>query len=323
MTRYVAARLGESLALLLAMSFVIYLLIGLMPGDPADMLIAADPRITSADIARIKALYGLDQPLYARYFAWLQSALGGDFGNSRLHLRPVLEVMGPFLLNSLLLMGASFVLSVAIALPAGVYAAVNPRSKIDHAINLMCFAGISLPVFWLALMLMMIFSVSLGLLPAGGVATPGDGSLSDRLLHLVLPVATLTLTSIGHYTRFVRAAMIETLRQDYIRTARAKGASPARVVWGHALRNALIPVVTILALSFGSLFSGALVTETMFAYPGMGKMIYDAVMGNDYNLALIGLLFATLVTLLCNLAADVSYVWLDPRISYASGEARR
>jgi peptide/nickel transport system permease protein len=323
MTRYVAARLGESLALLLAMSFAIYLLIGLMPGDPADMLIAADPRVTSADVARIKALYGLDQPLYARYFAWLQSALGGDFGNSRLHLRPVLEVMGPFLLNSLLLMGASFILSVAIALPAGVYAAVNPRSKVDHAINMLCFAGISLPVFWLALMMMMVFSVSLGLLPAGGVATPGDGGLSDRLLHLVLPVATLTLSSIGHYTRFVRAAMIETLRQDYIRTARAKGASPARVVWGHALRNALIPVVTILALSFGSLFSGALVTETMFAYPGMGKMIYDAIMGNDYNLALIGLLFATLVTLLGNLAADVSYVWLDPRISYASGEARR
>ncbi len=323
MTRYIALRLGESLVVLLVMSFAIYLLIGLMPGDPSDMLIAADPRITSADIARIKALYGLDQPLYARYSAWLTSALGGDFGNSRLHLRPVLDVMGPFLANSLLLMGASFLLSVAIALPAGVYAAIKPHSKLDHAINLLCFAGISLPVFWLALMLMMAFSVALGLLPAGGVATPGDGSFTDRLLHLILPVITLTISSIGHYTRFVRAAMIETLRQDYIRTARAKGASPARVVWGHALRNALIPVVTVLALSFGSLFSGALVTETMFAYPGMGKMIYDAIMGNDYNLALVGLLFATLVTLLGNLIADLAYVWLDPRISYASGEARR
>jgi peptide/nickel transport system permease protein len=323
MTRYVALRLGESLAVLLVMSFVIYLLIGLMPGDPADLLIAGDPRITSADVARIKALYSLDQPLYSRYAAWLSSALGGDFGNSRLHLRPVLDVMGPFLANSLLLMGASFILSVAIALPAGVYAAIKPHSKLDHAINLMCFAGISLPVFWLALMLMMAFSVSLGILPAGGVATPGDGSFHDRLLHLILPVLTLTVSSIGHYTRFVRAAMIETLRQDYIRTARAKGASPARVVWGHALRNALIPVVTVLALSFGSLFSGALVTETMFSYPGMGKMIYDAIMGNDYNLALVGLLFATLVTLIGNLVADLAYVWLDPRISYASGEARR
>ena len=197
MTRFIALRLGESLAVLLVMSFAIYLLIGLMPGDPSDMLIAADPRITSADIARIKALYGLDQPLYARYSAWLSSALGGDFGNSRLHLRPVLDVMGPFLANSLLLMGASFLLSVAIALPAGVYAAIKPHSKLDHAINLLCFAGISLPVFWLALMLMMAFSVALGLL------------------------------------------------------------------------------------------------------------------------------FATLVTLLGNLIADLAYVWLDPRISYASGEARR
>jgi peptide/nickel transport system permease protein len=323
MTRYIAARLGESLALLLVMSFAIYLLIGLMPGDPADMLIAADPHITSADVARIKALYGLDQPLWSRYLAWLGAALTGDFGNSRLHLRPVLEVMGPFLLNSLVLMGASFLLSVVIALPAGVYAATKPHSRLDHAINLLCFAGISLPVFWLALMLMTVFAVSLGILPAGGIATPGDGSLSDRLAHLVLPVATLTLSSIGHYTRFVRAAMIETLRQDYIRTARAKGASPARVVWRHALRNALIPVVTILALSFGTLFSGALVTETMFAYPGMGKMIYDAIMGNDYNLALVGLLFATLVTLLANLAADLAYAWLDPRISYTTGEARQ
>lgn len=323
MTRAVALRIGECLAVLLIMSFVIYLLIGLMPGDPADMMIAGDPRITSADVARIKALYGLDQPLWSRYTAWLGSALSGNFGSSRLHLRPVLDVMGPFLANSLLLMGASFVLSIVIALPAGVYAAIKPHSKLDHVINLLCFAGISLPVFWLALMLMMAFSVALGILPAGGVATPGDGSFQDRFLHLILPVITLTLSSIGHYTRFVRAAMIETLRQDYIRTARAKGASPARVVWGHALRNALIPVVTVLALSFGGLFSGALVTETMFAYPGMGKMIYDAIMGNDYNLALVGLLFATLVTLIGNLLADLAYVWLDPRISYATGEARQ
>ncbi|HEY4135039.1 MAG TPA: ABC transporter permease [Alphaproteobacteria bacterium] len=323
MTRYVSTRLIESLLVLLVMSFVIYMLIGLMPGDPADMMIAGDPHITSADVARIKALYGLDQPLYSRYLAWLGSVLSGNFGSSRLHLRPVLDVMGPFLANSLLLMGLSFSLSVAIAIPAGVYAALKPHSKLDNAINMLCFAGISVPVFWLALMLMMMFAVKLGWLPAGGISTPGIGGVADRLSYLALPVATLTLSNIGHYTRFMRAAMIETLRQDYVRTARAKGAGPSRVVWRHAFRNALIPVVTILALSFGSLFSGALVTETMFAYPGMGKMIYDAVMGNDYNLALVGLLFATLLTLGGNLLADLAYAWLDPRISYGSGEARR
>jgi peptide/nickel transport system permease protein len=138
---------------------------------------------------------------------------------------------------------------------------------------------------------------------------------------MALPVLTLTIASIGGYTRFMRAAMMETLRQDYIRTARAKGAGWARVVLKHALRNALIPVVTIMALSFGTLFSGALITETMFAFPGMGRLIYDSIMGNDFNLALVGLLFATLVTLLANLAADLGYAWLDPRITYRRGRA--
>lgn len=322
MTRFIAGRIGESLIVLLVMSFVVYLLIGLMPGDPVDLMIAGDPKLTSADIARLKAVYGLDQPLSDRYLAWLGAAITGDFGNSRLHVRAVTEVMGPFLVNTVVLMGASFVLSVAIAIPAGVLAALRPHSKLDHSINLLCFAGISIPVFWLALMGMMVFSVWLGILPASGVATVGDGSLGDRLLHLVLPTVTLTVFSIGHYTRYVRAAMMETLRQDYIRTARAKGAARARILWRHALPNALIPVITIMALSFGSLFSGALVTETMFAYPGMGKMIYDAIMGNDYNLALIGLLFATLLTLAGNLLADIAYAWLDPRISYGGGEAR-
>jgi peptide/nickel transport system permease protein len=165
-------------------------------------------------------------------------------------------------------------------------------------------------------MLSLVVAVALGVLPAGGIATVGDGGWADRARHLVLPVATLALASTGGHLRYVRAAMIETLRQDYIRTARAKGAGELRILLGHALRNALIPVITVVALSFGSLFSGALVTETMFAYPGMGKLIYDAVMGNDFNLALAGLLLATAMTLLANLAADIAYAAADPRISY-------
>jgi len=163
----------------------------------------------------------------------------------------------------------------------------------------------------------LLFAVTLGWLPAGGVHAVGDGSLGNRALHLVLPVLTLTLLTVGSVLRFTRSAMLETLRQDYVRTARAKGLSPWGVVVGHALRNAMIPVVTIIALNFGTLFSGGLIVETMFAYLGMGKMIYDAIIGNDFNLALIGLLFATLLTLLSNLGADMVYAWLDPRISYA------
>jgi peptide/nickel transport system permease protein len=280
-------------------------------------MISADPRLTSNDIARLKSLYGLDRPLLARYAAWAGAALGGDFGYSRLFAQPTITaLLGP-LGNTAALMGASFVLGLALAFPLGIAAARRPGSAADRLVNLFCFAGVSVPPFWLALLLILLFAVTLNWLPAGGVATVGDGGLADRARHLALPVATLTIASLAGYARFLRAALIEAMRQDYIRTARAKGNSERRVLLAHALRNALNPVVTVVALSFGSLFSGALITETMFAYPGMGKLIYDAVMGNDYNLALAALLFATLVTLVANLAADVAYAGLDPRISLA------
>jgi peptide/nickel transport system permease protein len=316
MIRFLTLRIVEILVVLAIMSFVIYALIGLMPGDPIDLMITANPKLTAADIIRLKAAYGIDQPLIGRYLAWLGAVLQGDLGFSRLYSQPSIAILLPRLGNSSLLMGASFVLALAIGLPAGIAAARRPGSVLDHAINIACFAGISVPSFWLALMLILVFAVALGWFPAGGLATIGDGGIVDRAQHLVLPVATLTLASIGGYTRSMRAAMAEALRQDFVRTARAKGAGERRVVLHHALRNAMIPVVTVVALSFGTLFSGALITETMFAYPGMGKLIFDAVMGNDYNLALAGLLFATLVTLLANLAADVAYAWLDPRITY-------
>jgi len=315
-TRFILTRLLQVLAVLAVMSFVIYALIGLMPGDPIDQMLTADPHLTAADAARLKALYGLDRPLAERYLAWARSALAGDFGYSRLYATPAVAALMPRLGNTALLMLSSFVLALAIALPLGAAAAQRPGSALDAAANLLSFAGMSIPPFWFALVLILVFAVVLGWLPAGGVATIGDGGVIDRARHLALPVATLTVASIGTYLRFMRAAMIEALRQDYVRTARAKGASEQRVVWGHAFRNALVPVITVVALSFGSLFSGALITETMFAYPGMGKLIYDAILGNDFNLALAGLLFATLLVLLSNLAADIAYAAADPRITY-------
>jgi peptide/nickel transport system permease protein len=298
------------------MSFVIYALIGLMPGDPVDLMISADPKMTSADAARLRALYGLDRPILERYGNWLISATQGDFGFSRLHAKPVLEVLLPALGKTTLLLGLSFLLSVVLGLFLGLAAAVRPYSRTDYVVNLVAFAGISMPPFWLGLLLIIVFAVVLGVLPAGGVPTGGEGGIWAQAKYLVLPVANLTLASVGGHTRYVRAAMIETLRQDFIRTARSKGVGRARVVFKHALRNALIPVVTIVALNFGALFSGALITETIFAFPGMGKLIFDAIMGNDFNLALVALLFATLLTLVGNLAADVTYAWLDPRIAY-------
>ena len=316
MIRFAAIRLGEIAALLALMSFVIYGLIGLMPGDPIDLMRSADPRMSAADVARLRAVYGIDRPLPARYLAWGGGALVGELGYSRLFAAPVTAVVLPRLGNSLLLMGSSFVLALTLALALGTIAARHPDSRLDDAINLFCFAGVSIPTFWLALVLILVFAAGLGWLPASGVATAGAGDVADRLRHLVLPVATLTLASVGGYTRYVRAAMRDALAQDHIRTARAKGASEARVIFRHAMRSALIPVTTILALSFGGLVSGALVTETMFAYPGMGKLIFDAVMGNDYNLALAALLLAAVTAMLANLGADLAYAWLDPRVSY-------
>ncbi len=314
MISYIGQRLFESAIVLLVMSFVIYGLIGLMPGDPIDLMIQADPELTSADAERLRALHGLDRPIHERYLAWLDKAVEGDFGYSRQFAAPVLDILLPRLANTAVLMGLSFLLALAIALPAGLIAANRPRGLIDHSINLFAFAGISVPPFWLAILMIILFAVVLRWLPAGGMGDSGDPL--DLLRHAILPVSALALVTVGGIIRFVRAATIEALRQDYIRTAQAKGVSRTGVITGHALRNAMIPVTTILALNFGSLFSGALITETMFGWLGMGKTIFDAIQTNDYNLALVGLLFATLTTLLANILADLVYAWLDPRISY-------
>lgn len=318
MARYLAERLLHSALILLVMSFIVYGLIGLMPGDPADLMISANPRMTSEDAARLRALYGLDQPIIERYGRWLRSALAGDLGYSRLHALPVINVLLPALANTAVLMGMSFALSIALALPAGFAAAARPYSRLDYTLNFIAFAGISVPSFWLALILIMIFAVALGWLPAGGMTIAGG--FGDQVRHMILPVLNLTLASAGSQIRYARAAMIDTLRQDHIRTARAKGLSERRVVIAHALRNAMIPMITIIGLDFGYLFSGALVTETLFAYPGMGKLIFDSIMGNDFNLALVALLFATIVTLTGNVLADIGYVLLDPRISFRESE---
>jgi peptide/nickel transport system permease protein len=317
MTRYILRRVLQAMVVLLVMSLVIYSLIGLMPGDPLDIMIANNPGATPEVVAHLRALYGLDQPLMLRYWHWLIAALSGDFGYSRSHSQPVLEVLVPALAQTCKLMIVSFVVSVVLSFVLGIIAALKPGGWLDGVINLVAFAGISVPVFWLALMMILIFAVKLHWFPASGTANIDDGGFADQARHLVMPVITLALATTGGFIRYVRASMIEVMRMDHVRTARAKGAKEARVVLVHAFRNALIPVVTVMALSFGTLFNGALLTETMFAQPGMGKMIYDAILANDFNLALTGLLFATLVTLLSNLLADLAYGWLDPRISVA------
>ncbi|MBI3445741.1 MAG: ABC transporter permease [Magnetospirillum sp.] len=311
MSRAVALRLFQSLLVLLVMSFVIYGLMGLMPGDPIDLMIAGDPRLTGEDAVRLKALYGLDRPWTERWLRWLAQMCQGELGYSRLYGRPVWESMAPALVNSATLMLSSLGLALILALPLGIMASLRPDGILDRLVNLLSFASVSVPVFWLGLMLIVVFAVLLGWLPAGGMEEVGGG---DRLRHLILPVSALALAGIGQLARHMRAAMMAEAASDYMRTARAKGCGPARMVLSHQLRNALLPIVTIVALEIGGLFSGALITETVFAWPGMGRLIYEAVMGNDFNLALSGLLLATAMTLAGSILADIAYTRLDPRI---------
>src|SRR5260370_10892679 len=312
MGRYLASRAVETVVTLVLMSVVVYLLIGLMPGDPIDLMIAGDPKMTSADAARLRAVYGIDKPLLDRYLAWAGQALQGNFGYSRTFSQPVLSVLWPRLLNTLLLEVLAFALATAIALPLGIWAANRPRSRADYLINLLCFAGISIPSFWLALLLITLFAVTLGWLPSGGMAeirpdTAWATALVERLRFLALPVATLTVVQLGTYTRFMRGAMIEALRQDYIRTARAKAAPEHPVLWRPAFANALAPVLTILALSFGGLFSGALITETLFAWPAMGKAISQAMLHTVPDLPLLGVLAATFPPLAATPLSRLAY----------------
>ncbi|MEZ0262089.1 MAG: ABC transporter permease [Alphaproteobacteria bacterium] len=301
-------RLLQALATLLAVSFLVYILIGLMPGDPVDLMAMGNPRMTPEDAARLRELYGLDQPLVARYGRWLAAALGGDLGYSRVYNLPVLEVIGPRFLNTGILLGVSLLLTAMAALPLGVLAARKKGSWVDRAINVFCLAGISLPHFWLGLLLICLFAVKLQWLPASAELEPAS---------MVLPVMTLALSGLAVYVRHLRAAMGDALKADHIRTARAKGCSDARVTWNHAFKNALPPVITIFMLDLGTLFSGALTVETVFAFPGMGKLMFDAVMGNDYNLALAGFLILSAFVLTANFLADMLYALLDPRVSYA------
>jgi len=314
MLRYTISRLLQAVIVILVMSLLLYMLIGLMPGDPVENMLEGNPSLTPAVVAQMRALYGVDQPLYIRYGHWLYSALQGDFGYSSVYFRPVLVVLGPAVLQTAKLLVATQVISIPLAMFLGALAARKPGGWMDNFVSLFAFASISLPGFWTSLILIIVFAVKLGWLPASGTPLMTDAALSQQLLHMILPVTVLTFFHVGPLVRYVRASMIETLNSDFIRTARAKGLSETTVLVRHALRNALIPLVTVLALSFGTLFSGALVVETIFGMLGMGKVIYDAISNIDFNLALVGLLLATIVTLLSSLLADLAYAWLDPRI---------
>lgn len=313
---YIIKRVAQALPLLLGVTVISFLIMHAAPGGPLSMY-AMNPKVSAADIARIRAALGLDLPLHQQYWKWLTSLLRGNWGYSFSSGLPVAKMIAQRLPATLQLMLASFVLSVAIALPVGILSAIRRYSALDYSVTVLSFAGVSLPVFWFGLMMMLLFSVKLRLLPSSGMFTIGMGaSISDRIRHLIMPVAVLSMASIASWSRYMRSSMLEVIRQDYIQTARAKGLAEKVVIYKHALKNAMIPVITVMGIQIPLFFTGAVITETIFAWPGMGRLYYAAVLQRDYSLLMGILTISASLVIIFNLLADISYALFDPRIKY-------
>jgi peptide/nickel transport system permease protein len=313
--RYVVRRLLLLVPVLLGVSVIIFMVLHLAPGDAAEIMLGS--QATQADLERLRAELGLTQPLYVQYVHWVGLVARGDLGRSIWMKRPVLdEVLGRFK-ATLVLTGAALVLSTAAGLALGIASAIRPNSLLDRLSAVASLFGASMPVFWLGIVLMVVFALWLGWLPASGMFAPyGGGDLRDLLVHLALPAVTLAAASVTIIARLTRSTMLETLGQDYIRTARAKGVVERAVVLRHGLKNALIPIVTVVGVQAGYLLGGAVLTETVFAWPGVGTLMVQGILARDFPLVQGCVLVVALSFVLINLAVDLLYAWLDPRIRY-------
>jgi peptide/nickel transport system permease protein len=311
--RHAGRRIAQAAPLLLLVSVGAFAVMHLAPGGPTTAY-AHNPLVDGAQIAAIRRSMGLDDPLPVQYVKWLSSLLRGSWGYSLADGRPVLTVILERAPATLLLMTASFAIALTLAVPLGVVAAVRQRSKLDHALTFASFFIWAMPVFWLGLMAQFVLSVHLHLFPVAGIHSTDAGDPLDLAHHLALPALVLGLGSIASWSRYLRSSLLEALGQPYMATARAKGNSERQAMVRHALRNAIIPLVTIVGLDIPHLFTGAVVTETVFAWPGMGRLFYESLVARDYPVEM-GLLMVTAALIIAgNLAADLTYAALDPRI---------
>lgn len=308
-------RLVGTLPLLLGVSLLLFGVLHLAPGGPLDVY-ADNPSVSPEALAQMRTAFGLDQPLPVQYVSWVTAFFTGEWGYSIRTARPVTQEIAERIGPTLILGGTSFVLSLLIALPLGIVSAVRRYSGVDYVITFLSFLGVSMPVFWLALMLQLLFSVQWRLLPSAGIQTIGSDSVLDLLHHLILPACILAFASVAGWSRYMRSSMVEVLAQDYVRTARAKGLTGGRVVYGHALRNALIPIITVVALDFATILSGAVITETIFAWPGIGRLFIESMNGRDYPVLMALMMAGSFALILSNLLADLAYAAVDPRIRY-------
>ena len=312
MGKYILKRILIAIPVLIGITIIDYAIMCLA-GSPLEMM--QGPRVSEAALQAKEIAMGLDKPIYVQYFVWLKQLLQGNMGYSIKSYQSVAAMIGSHIGPTLLLMGASMVLSFVIAIPAGIYSAIKQYSKGDYAVVTVSFLGSSIPGFFLSLLLIYIFTVKLGWLPSSGMTTLGtDGGFVDVLKHMIMPVMVLAFSLAGSNIRYIRSAMLEILQQDYLRTARAKGIGRTKVIYKHALRNALIPIVTIFGMQIPMLFGGAVIIEQIFSWPGLGLLTMTAISDRDYPVIMGVCLLSAIVVLVANLVTDIVYALVDPTI---------
>jgi peptide/nickel transport system permease protein len=321
---YVLKRLLQSIPLAFFVMAINFVIIHAAPGDPITYLYGASADVSAEQMDRLRAQLGLDRPLYVQFAYYLRTLLGGDLGFSVINRKPVLDLILERVPATVVLMSAAFVFSVVAGALWGVMSAVRARTSIDYAATVVSLFGYSMPTFWLGLILILVFSLQLGWFPTMGMVTlgadrTGFAGLLDVLHHLVLPTITLGTFYVATYARLIRSSMLEVLGQEFITAAWAKGLPGRAVHYKHALRNALLPVITIVGLQIGFMFAGAVLTETIFAWPGMGSLTYQAILQRDYALLMGLFLIVSVGVILMNLVTDLVYTVVDPRIRYTPG----
>lgn len=319
MLRYVLGRLIQLIPVVLLIVSINFLLIYAAPGDPVQYLMGDVPNVDPKLIEELRARYGLDQPIVVQLLNYLGRVLQGDLGYSYVSRESVSSIIASRLPATLLLLGSQFVLSVVLGVLFGVWSSRNPGGPTDQVVTVMSLIGFAVPAFWLAQMMMLVFSLQLDWFPAQGMRSlraPSDGLAAylDVLHHLTLPMITLATFNLAIVARVMRASMSNTIRMDYVTFARSKGASEGAVLWAHAARNAVLPVVTVVGLNLRTLIAGAVLTETVFAWPGIGRLTYDAILARDYPVLMGVLLIISFTVVIGNILTDIAYAWLDPRV---------
>lgn len=317
MLKVILNRIAQLIPILLIVVLVTFGITRVIPGNPAAVILG--PQASVEEIAKLEVELGLDKSIFEQFFIYIKGLLQGDLGMSYSYGQPVSELIAESFPNTILLTITSIVLSLLIGIPAGIISATKQYSKLDYALMIVSLIGVSMPIFWLGLMLVLVFSVNLGWLPSIGMGSL-DAGLWDFISHLILPTIALATIPAATFARVTRSSMLETIQQDYIKSLRAKGLKESKIIWKHGLKNALPPIVTVIGLQISSLLSGAILTETIFSWPGMGKLIVDSISNRDYAVVQGTVLFIALIYILINLIVDIVYMYINPKVSYNSSE---